>query len=78
MQETVILEASQVEESTDAVLKEHAIPAPLSEDMNHLVIEEAQFDEFEDTEDCSDEEDESDSDDNVIESHFDSARQQDD
>ena len=38
------MEASQAEESTDAVLKEHAIPTPLSEDMNHLVLEDAQFD----------------------------------
>ena len=47
LQETVIMEASQAEESTDAVLKEHAIPTPLSEDLNHLVLEEAQIDEDE-------------------------------
>lgn len=42
----MILEASQVEDATDAVLKEHAIPAPLSEDMSHLVLQDAQFEEI--------------------------------
>ena len=59
MQETVILEADQVEESTDAVLKEHAIPAPLSEDMSHLILEDL---EFEEDAEASDEESDADSD----------------
>lgn len=37
-QETVILEAEHIEESTDAVLKEHAIPAPISEDLSEMVL----------------------------------------
>lgn len=38
-QETIILEADLVEEATDAVLKEHAIPALLSNDLSHLLLE---------------------------------------
>lgn len=43
LQEVVILEAEHVEESTDAVLKEHAIPAPLSEDLSHLLLENGSY-----------------------------------
>ena len=45
LQETIILDAAQIDDATDTVLKEHAIPAPFSQDLAYLLLRDSSIDE---------------------------------